>query len=63
MFAFSCYNILKYQAKTLSRERDIKLADALEMVAVSAKFSSFHELSKVAKTAPSIGRGCLPERG
>lgn len=56
MSAFSCYNILKSQAKTLSRERDIKLADELEMMAVSAKFSSFHELSKVAKTAPVEAR-------
>lgn len=56
MSVFSCYNILKSQAKTLSRERDIKLADALEMMAVSAKFSSFHELSKVAKTAPMEAR-------
>ena len=52
MSAFSCYNILKSQAKELSRQRDIQHAAALELVAISAKFSSFHELTKVAQANP-----------
>jgi len=52
MSAYSCYNILKSQAKDLCRERGIKHAAALELVAASAKFSNFHELTKTAETNP-----------
>ncbi len=56
MSAYSCCNILKSQAKDLSRKLGIKHAAALELIAKSAKFSNFHELMKTAEVKPLAGR-------
>lgn len=52
MSDYSCLSILKTKAKKLVRIQKIKLSEALEIVARDAKFSSYHELSEVAKRDP-----------
>ncbi|EFO4242576.1 hypothetical protein CG970_25835, partial [Escherichia coli] len=52
MSDYSYLSILKTCAKKLARIQKIKLSKALEIVARDAKFTSYHELSEVAKRAP-----------
>lgn len=56
MSDYSCLSILKSKAKELSRVKGIKRTDALEIVAKEAQFSSYHELSEVAKRDPMESR-------
>ncbi|WP_079227349.1 hypothetical protein [Pseudomonas putida] len=56
MSDFSCLNILKTHAKQLAQAEAIKLSSALERVAQQAGFSSYHELSEVAKRTPLDSR-------
>ncbi len=51
MSDYSYLSILKTCAKKLARIQKIKLSKALEIVARDAKFTSYHELSEVAKRA------------
>ncbi len=52
MSNFSCYEILKSNAKKLASTKDIKLSEAQELIAKEASFVNFHELSKVAQHSP-----------
>ncbi|WP_147362206.1 hypothetical protein [Enterobacter cloacae] len=52
MSDYSCLSILKNRAKKLARIKNIQLAEALEIVARDAKFTTYHELNAVAKCDP-----------
>jgi len=52
MSDYSCLSILKSRAKKLVRIKNIQLAEALEIVARDAKFTTYHELNAVAKRDP-----------
>ncbi|WP_337261505.1 MULTISPECIES: hypothetical protein [unclassified Serratia (in: enterobacteria)] len=56
MSKFSCYEILKSNAKELKRAHGIMLSEAQERIAKQAGFSHFHELSVVAKKDPLENR-------
>lgn len=56
MSAFSCLNILKSNAKQLSRAQGISRSAALEQLARQAKFKDLHELITVAKRTPTERR-------
>ncbi|UJR62401.1 hypothetical protein [Dickeya zeae] len=63
MSDYSCLSILKTRAKKLVRIQRIKLSEALEIVARDAKFSSYHELTEVAKRDPVEQRLVLAAMG
>lgn len=63
MSDYSCLSILKTKAKKLARIQKIKLSEALEIVAKDAKFTSYHELSEVAKRDPLEQRLVLAAMG
>ncbi|MDE9749665.1 hypothetical protein [Pseudomonas aeruginosa] len=52
MSAFSCFNILKSNSKSLARAQGIKLHEAQELIAKQAKFTDFHDLTTVARRDP-----------
>ncbi len=52
MSAYSCFNILKSDAKGLVRAQGFKLYEAQELIARLAKFTNFHDLATVAKRDP-----------
>ena len=52
MSKYNCINILKSEAKFLSRARSISRSQALELTAKKYNFSSYHELQTVAKNRP-----------
>lgn len=63
MSDYSCLSILKTRAKKLVRIQKIKLSQALEIVARDAKFTSYHELTEVAKRDPLEQRLVLAAMG
>jgi hypothetical protein len=52
MSGYSCFSILKSQAKQLAKSQGLKHSEALEQVALSANFSSFHDMQKCALAKP-----------
>jgi hypothetical protein len=52
MSGFSCFSILKSQAKQIAKGQGLKHSEALEQVALSANFSSFHDMQKCAVANP-----------
>ncbi|MFD3247740.1 hypothetical protein [Rahnella aquatilis] len=63
MSDYSYLSILKTRAKKLVRIQQIKLSEALEIVARDAKFTSYHELTEVAKRDPLEQRLVLAAMG
>lgn len=56
MSAFSCFEILKSNAKALAKAQGLKLHAAQELIAKQAKFTDFHDLTAVAKRNPMDAR-------
>ena len=52
MSGFYCFSILKSQAKQIAKGQGLKHSEALEQVAISANFSSFHDMQKCAVANP-----------
>lgn len=57
MSKYSCLDIIKTKAKSMANaDATLTHAQALEFISKSAKFSSYHELVKVAKDTPLESR-------
>lgn len=63
MSGYTCLELLKSKAKKQARINGIKQTEALENIAKQAKFSSYHELSEVAKREPLEPRLVLAAMG